>query len=145
MPDYPPESRKGESPAPGAMGRLLALLAERIGVERMDRLWLFPPLIRGRKEWGLVAVSCHTQDPPKRELITGRYLAELTGLGISFQPEVTSEGLAPPDRLPRVMDGVVRRSDLQLEVPREVELGGDLSLFESLLRDYETDDSVSNT
>jgi hypothetical protein len=123
------------------MGRLLTLMAERIGVERMDRIWLFPPLVRGRKEWGLVAVSCHTEAPPQRELITGRFVAELTGQGVSFQPELTSEGRAPPDRLPRVMDGVVRRSDLHLEVPREVALEGDPSRFESLLQEYVADDT----
>ena len=47
-----------------------------------------------------------------------------------------SEGLAPPDRLPVVMDGVVRRSDLQLGVPREEEIDGDLEAFRRLLSEY---------
>lgn len=125
-----------ESPVPDAIGRLLALLETRIGPESVDRIWIFPPLVRGRKEWGLVAVSCHTDDPAQRSLITGRYAAEMTGTGLVFEPEFMSEGLAPPDRLPVVMDGVVRRSDLQLGVPREEEIAGDLDAFRRLLSEY---------
>ena len=125
-----------DSPVPDAVGRLLAKLAERIGVDSMDRVWIFPPLVRGRKEWGLVAVSCGTEDPGQRNLVTGKYLAELTGTGVRFEPELMSEGLAPPDRLPLVMDGVVRRSDLQLGVPREKVIGGDPETFRNLLAEY---------
>ena len=125
-----------ESPVPEAMGRLLTLLEKRVGADAMDRVWVFPPLVRGRKEWGLVAVSCLTEDPSQRTLVTGRYAAEMTGKGVLFQPEFMSEGSAPPDRLRPVMDGVVRRSDLQLGVPRETEIGGDVDKYQALLGEY---------
>jgi len=136
------ESRKAvgrpfpESPVPEAMGRLLTLLEKRVGADAMDRVWVFPPLVRGRKEWGLVAVSCLTEDPSQRTLVTGRYAAEMTGKGVLFQPEFMLEGSAPPDRLRPVMDGVVRRSDLQLGVPRETEIGGDVDKYQALLGEY---------
>lgn len=122
------------------MGRLLDRMAGRVGAERMDRIWVFPPLVRERREWGLVAMSCRTEDPEVRELITGRYLAELTGQGIVFESEVATEGRAPPDRLPRIMDGVVRRSKLELEVPREAEVGGDPERLQALLLEYRHED-----
>lgn len=125
-----------ESPVPEAVGRLLTLLEKRVGAGSMDRVWIFPPLVRGRREWGLVAVSCLTEDPGKRSLITGRYTAALTGTGILFESEFISEGLAPPDRLPHVMDGVVRRSDLQLGIPREREIKGDAERFQGLLAEF---------
>ena len=125
-----------DTPVPEAMGRLLGLLQRRVDAHSVDHLWIFPPLVRGRKEWGLVAVSCMNDQPSQRTLVTGRYQAEMTGKGMMFQPEFMSEGAAPPDRLPRIMDGVVRRSDLQLGVPRETEIGGDLDLFRNLLVEY---------
>ncbi len=128
--------QSADSPVPEAVGRLLALLEKRVGAGSMDRIWIFPPLVRGRKEWGLVAVSCLTDDPSQRTLVTGRYTAEMTGKGVLFRPEFMSEGSAPPDRLPHVMDGVVRRGDLQLGVPREMEIGGDLDCFLALLVEY---------
>lgn len=121
---------------PGASWRLLSLVGAQVGIAHMDRVWIFPPLVRGRKEWGLVAVSRLTDDPSRRELVTGRYAAELTGTGVVFQPEVTSQGEAPPERLPGIMDGVVRRSGLHLGLPREVEIGGDPYRFENLLLAY---------
>jgi hypothetical protein len=129
-----------ESPVPEALGRLLALLAKRLGAESMDRIWIFPPLVKGRKEWGLVAVSCMAGDPAQRSLITARYAAELTGNGMAFEPEFLSEGIAPPDRLPQIMDGVVRRSDLQLGMPREARIGGDPDKFRDLLLEYGWED-----
>ena len=42
---------------PEALPRTLVHLRERLGAERVDRLWIFPPLRRGRRERGVVAVS----------------------------------------------------------------------------------------
>lgn len=125
-----------ESPVPDATGRLLAALEERVGVDSVDRAWIFPPLVRGRKEWGLVAVSCLTEDPSKRTLVTGRYTAEITGQGVRFEHEIISEGLAPPERLTNLMDGVVRRCDLPLGLPREVEIGADVQKFRELISEF---------
>jgi hypothetical protein len=129
---FPPH----ESVVPEASGRLLALLGEQLGVPLVDRIWVFPPLIKGRREWGLVAVSLLTGDPGRRELVTGRYSAELTGGGMVFHPEVSSQGEAPPERLPRIMDGVVRRSGLHLGLPREIRIEGDPARFEHVLLVY---------
>lgn len=124
-----------ESPVPDAVGRLLADLVKRVGVESVDRIWVFPPLVKGRREWGLVAISSFSEDPSQRHLVTATYEAELTGKGVVFGSEFLSEGTAPPDRLPQIMDGVVRRSDLQLGVPKEVKIEGDLSRFRALARE----------
>lgn len=124
------------SPVPEAMGRLLALVEARIGPEKIDRVWIFPPLSKGRKEWGLVAVSCFQPDPGQRALMTCRYSAELTGTGVAFVPELVSQGVAPPDLLGRIMDGVVRRSDLPLGTPREVEVCGSRDRFHDLRREH---------
>jgi len=125
-----------DSPVPDAVGRVLQNVRVRVGEDRIDRVWVFPPLIRGRREWGLVAVSSLTDDPDRRTLITARYSAELTGSGSTLDFEVTMEGDAPPDRLPRVMDGVARRSDLHLGDAREVEIRGDSERFRTLILEY---------
>jgi len=124
-----------DSPVPDAVGRVLQGIRDRVGAEKIDRVWIFPPLIRGRKEWGLVAVSGLTGDPLRRTLYTARYSAELTSTGTSLEFGVTVEGEAPPDRLLRVMDGVARRSDLQLGEAREFEIGGDAGRFLVLVKE----------
>ncbi len=42
---------------PEALPRTLRLIGDRLGADTLDQVWIFPPLVRGRKEWGLVAVS----------------------------------------------------------------------------------------
>lgn len=125
-----------DAPIPGVIGRLLEAVREKLDPSWMDRAWIFPPLARGRKEWGLVVVSCREEGRTARNLYTARYMAELTGRGLLFQADVRWEGSAEPDLLPRVMDGVARRSDLPLDRPREVPLEGDPARFESLLQEY---------
>jgi hypothetical protein len=119
---------------PEALPRVVQRIAQAWPVERIDRLWLFPPLIRGRKESGLVAVSCRVEQMPddapdvpgdRRLLVTVSYAAERTGKGLDLDVQIEEEGEAPADRLPRVMAGVVVRSGIQLGDAAEVEIGGD--------------------
>jgi hypothetical protein len=128
--------KKVESPSAEAIGRVLVQIRDRLGVQDLDRVWIFPPLVKGRKEWGLVAVSYRGLGYEQRTIYTARYVAELTGTGVSFESEMASEGTAPADRLSRVMDGVARRSELRLGDPRVVRISGSAAEFSALLQDY---------
>ena len=125
-----------DSPVPDAVGRVLQAIRERIQVEEVDRVWIFPPLIRGRREWGLVAVSTGVTESDSRTLLTARYSAELKGSGTSLDFEIAAQGDVPPDRLPRVMDGVVRRSHLQLGDAKEVVVAGDSEAYAALVEQH---------
>lgn len=122
---------------PEAIPATLRFIEERLGVERLERVWLFPPLKNGRRERGLVAVACFVQGEERRRLYTAPYGAERTGQGLTVDPELLEEGVASADRLSRVMEGVVGRSELDLGDPREVELGGDPEGFRDLLEELE--------
>jgi hypothetical protein len=141
---------------PEALPRTLRLIQEELGADTVDRVWIFPPLIRGRKEWGLIAVSRvdpvsqeeHGPDSGngtadgrrRRTVYTAVYSAERTGMGLTVEPALIEEGAAPEDRLPRVMDGVVRRSGGELGDPREVALSGDAQRFAELIAEFEPAD-----
>jgi hypothetical protein len=147
---------------PEAIPRTLQALGERLDPATLDRVWIFPPLVRGRRERGLLAASrflapqeggpegdaeAHPEAPSEahpavhredgagapRTLFTAPYTAERTGRGLTLEWDLVEQGSAPPDRLPRVMRGVVRRADSQLGDPREVELAGDPERFHALL------------
>ncbi|HKK93819.1 MAG TPA: hypothetical protein VJ925_10310 [Longimicrobiales bacterium] len=109
---------------PEALPRVVQRIAHAYPVDRIDRLWLFPPLIRGRKESGLVAAGCHVPGAPdeRRLLVTGSYTAERSGRGLDLEVQLEEEGEAPADRLPRVMQGVVVRSGIRLGEATEVEI-----------------------
>lgn len=120
---------------PEALPRSLAALRDRVGVAAIDRVWIFPPLRRGRRERGLVAVSLFAPDAERRRLVTVAYAAERTGVSLSIDPSFTEEGEAPPDRLPAIMDGVVRRTEGATGDPREVVIGGAADTMEALLEE----------
>lgn len=123
---------------PEALPRTLREVAERLGPEALDHLWIFPPLIRGRREWGLVATSCF-EGSGARRLVTARYAAQRTGKGLYLETQLVDQGVAPADRLPRVMEGVVRRGPSPLGSPRAVEVGGATDAFDALMTDFAGD------
>ena len=45
---------------PEGLPRTIRRIVDQLGIEDVDRLWIFPPLIRGRKEWGLVVATVFT-------------------------------------------------------------------------------------
>ena len=129
---------EGDPGVPEAIPRTLQMMARRLGESEIDRLWVFPPLIVGRKERGLVAASCFTEDGARR-LYTALYSAERTGTSLSVENGIAEEGQAPPDRLPRVMRGVVRRSEIDLGEPRMVEIAGDPARLRALLDEFDVE------
>ena len=123
---------------PEALPRTVRELGRRLGHGAIDRLWIFPPLVRGRREWGLVTASCFDRGE-RRRLVTARYTAERTGRGLFLDTRLVDEGVAPADKLPRVMEGVVRRSVQPLGSPRLVDLDGAAEAFEALMSGFPGD------
>ena len=133
-----PLTRKQDDPGvPEALPRTLIRVRDRLGVETIDRLWIFPPVRRGRREQGLVAVSTFQQGEERRSMITVAYNAEHTGKGITVEPNFTMEGAAPAETFPSVMQGVVRRSGEGSGEPREVSVDGVAAKFEELMEEYD--------
>jgi len=122
---------------PQALPRVLIRLRDRLGARAIDRLWIFPPVRRGRREQGLVAISTFLEGEGRRGMVTVSYIAEETGRGVSLTPTLTQEGEAPGDRFPDVIEGVVRRGGAELGEPREVMIDGSPARFEELLEEYD--------
>lgn len=121
---------------PEALPRTLVLLREHLGVAAVDRLWIFPPFKRGRREQGLIAVSTFQPGGDRRGVLTVTYSAEETGKGVTVDPIFTREGEAPPDRFPILMKGVVLRGGEERGEPREVEIEGSTENFDRLLEEF---------
>lgn len=126
---------------PEALPKTLTELRIRVDPTTMDRLWIFSPLRRGRRERGLVAVSVYLDGEERRSVLTASYTGERSGLDLTIDSSFTQEGDAPPEFLPRIMEGVVRRAGEGLGEPTEVEIEGDPERFEALLGEY-GDESV---
>lgn len=132
------DRKKDSDPGvPQALPRTLIRLREELGVERIDRLWIFPPVRNGRREQGLVAVSVFQFEGDRRDMYTMAYRAEHTGKGVTVEPVLTHQGEAPPDRFPPVMRGAVRRADEEGEEAREVDISASAQKFEELMEEYD--------
>jgi hypothetical protein len=129
--------RSQDPGVPEALPRVLIRLRDRLGVDGLDRLWIFPPTRRGRREQGLIAVSSFLDGVSRRKLITVSYVAEQTGTGVTVEPSFTEEGEAPPDRFPGMMQGVVLRAGEASGEPREVEIAGSPERYEELLEEFD--------
>ena len=122
---------------PEALPRVLIRVRDHFGSELIDRLWLFPPVRRGRREQGLVAVSTFLEGQERRAMVTVAYTAEHSGAGGSIETSFTQEGEAFPERFPAVMLGVVNRTRETPGEAREVEISGSGQKFEELMEDFD--------
>ena len=127
---------RGNPGVPEGLATTIGLVRRRLGADSIDRLWIFPAMTRGRRERGLIAISCFAE-AGRRRLYTAAYLARRSGLSLGVEPELVEQGIAPADSLPRVMTGVVRREALRLGEPREVVVGGDAATLDSLVAELE--------
>jgi hypothetical protein len=123
---------------PEAIPRGVQRIVADLGLASVDRIWIFPPLVNGRRESGLLTVSVFKEgdDPDRRVLAILPYSAERTGKGLTIESAMAEQGEAPLDRLPRVMEGVVKRTDHDLGDPREVEIQGDPEKLQALLDEF---------
>lgn len=132
------EQERSEDPGvPEALPRSLVHARDRLGVEGIDHLWIFPPIRRGRRERGLVAVSLCVEGEERRRLLTLAWVAERTGKGLTLEHVFHEEGEAPPELLPRVMAGVVRRAGEAYGEPRHVEIEGSAERFGALVDEFD--------
>lgn len=149
---------KDDPGVPDAVGRALEALLEKVDAAALDTVWIFPPLRKGRREHGLIAAGCFRDPVPagegdpgnaaerpvgdpsgdsserdRRLLVTLAYRAEETGKGIDFTARFSEEGEAPPERLPGIIEGVVRRAEAGSGEPRTVRIEGEPERIDDLL------------
>ena len=119
---------------PEAGGLAVRYLRDHVAPHRIQHLWFFPPLRQGRRETGLLTASLTPLEGPedRRVLVTVRYAAEATGKGVRMEPAFREEGEAPLDRIPRVIRGVLQRSDVAPGEPEEVVVAGDPAVLDGL-------------
>jgi hypothetical protein len=138
---HPGRKEDGDGPGvPEAVPRTAQELMDRLGVEMVDRLWIFPPRVRGRRESGLLAASRrieNSREAERRLLVTAPYVAERTGKGLTIDWTLVEQGEAPADRFPRMMAGVVRRAGDDFGDPREVQVAGDESRWRAFLEEFD--------
>jgi hypothetical protein len=128
------------APAPTApLQQLLREIPQRFPTERIDRVWIFAPREMTGKESGLVVLSltaaqASTETVPEvRHVITWHYEAVRARGGVRRTDAVTEQGSAPPDRIPRLIEGVIARLGEAAESPITESIGGDSGRWNEFL------------
>jgi hypothetical protein len=85
----------------------------------------------------VVAVSLFGEGGDRRRLLTLAYQAARSGLDLTLEQTFHEEGEAPPELLPRVMEGVVRRAGEGHGDPREVEIAVAGALYDALGKEFD--------
>jgi hypothetical protein len=110
--------------------RTLTEIPEAISVERIDRVWVFPPRFVGEVESGLVVLALLAEEDAgsdQREVVTVQYEVRS---GKSAPPpvrEVQGRGWAPSALVPQLISGVLRRLGGEEEEPLTESVGGDVA------------------
>lgn len=114
---------------------LLRTIAGEVGVERIDRVWIFPTR---RIESGETAVVVVTAVPPLEEDRRRVYAAHYTAPADAAQPRLAVDefGSAPADRIGRLVEDVAERlKDEPAAPPRSVRIDGDPARWHELLHE----------
>jgi phenylpropionate dioxygenase-like ring-hydroxylating dioxygenase large terminal subunit len=105
-------------PDAGALHALLASIAERIGVDAVDQLWIFPTRRIAVGESTVVVFSLFDDDADRRRVTTARFTVSRDKKGVAkVQDRIDEHGSAPVDSVERVVEGVLRRLGEEVEQP----------------------------
>lgn len=122
----------------------LAGLAKQLPVDTVDELWIFPARRSGEIESVVLVASAFVPDDAERRRIVTTHLTARREQGrkAARMPAVTpaesiivEQGVAPADRIERVVNGVMRRLDEELAAlpPRPVKVGGESAAWDALV------------
>jgi hypothetical protein len=106
----------------------LGAAAFQIPPERVAQVWLFAPRRVAAKESGLAVLVVRAHDPAdvRRTIWTVRYEVEQAKGGKQTRTDALEEqGTVPPDRVGRIVDGVVRRLEGVGDPPDVRDLDGE--------------------
>ena len=130
LPNPPKDTRNPQ------LGDALRTAAGRIPPERVAQVWLFPARQVAARETGLAVLVVRPDDAgdPRRTIWTLRYEAETGKGGRTTRTDVLDEqGTVPPDRVDRIVQGVMQRLEQESDAPDIRELDGDAEAWRALL------------
>ena len=105
-------------PDAGALHALLASVAERIGIDSVDQIWIFPTRRIAIGESTVVVFCLFEDDADRRRVLTSRFTVMRDRKGSAkVQDRIDEHGSAPIGSVERVVEGVLRRLGEDIEQP----------------------------
>jgi hypothetical protein len=103
--------------------RLAQVVAGELPVADVDRVWCFPVLRQGQREFGTAVLACREGENAERvRIYTARFLLQVKGKERGkFEADLKLVGSGPVERLPELLEEAHRRSDDE-DPPVEVDV-----------------------
>jgi hypothetical protein len=121
---------------PETLRAALDALVRQAPVSAIDELWIFPTRRSEKSQSTVIVASAFAEGEDDRRRILTAHLTTRQEMGRRVVQEIVAEqGVAPADRVGRLVDGVMRRLDEELAAlpPRAVRIGGELAAWEEML------------
>lgn len=100
--------------------RVAHALAAQLAPDDIDAIWLFSPVRRDEREWGVAVVSRRAEDD-RRRIYTASYMLVLRGRERGqYKVAIDEVGESPPTVLQDVLRGVQHRAG-EAEAPVEID------------------------
>lgn len=108
-----------------SQSEILLGLPERYPVDRIDRIWIFPPRTVRSVEMGLFVLSLIADEThfDQRILITLRYQVDRSERSPRRNEKLEEEGIAPSARIELVIAGVLKRAGAEDGDPAVLDVG----------------------
>ena len=117
------EPRINVTPEPGigpGWTRVAEALAAQVDPDTIEGIWLFPPVRREEREWGVAVIACRTEDQ-RRRIYTASYMMVTRGREKGHgRISVEEVGESPATVLEDVLRGVRDRAG-EVDPPVEIE------------------------
>jgi hypothetical protein len=113
-------------------------LAEKLPASAIDELWIFPVRRSGNNESTVIVASAFVEgDDARRRIITAHLTNRQVQGKILAQRMVDEQGIAPAERIGRLVHGVLRRLDEELAAlpPREVSIQREPARWDALVQE----------
>lgn len=103
--------------------RLAQLVAARVPVAEVDRIWCFPVMRQGPRDFGTAVIArTEGEHAERRRIYTARYMLQVKGTERGrFEADVEEVGSGPVEQLPALLEEAHRRTDDE-DPPAEVDV-----------------------
>jgi hypothetical protein len=132
-PAQEPAQEPGDSLPDAPLFALLRSIEREVAIERVDRIWIFPPRRLELGETAVVIVAAYPdEDPDRRRVLAAHYTVATD----ATRPRLALDefGTAPTDRVGRVVEDVAERlKDESAAAPLAARIEGDKPRWHELL------------
>jgi hypothetical protein len=112
---------------------LLRSIADEVAIERLDRIWIFPPRRLELGETAVVVVAAYPEDNTERRRVLAAHYTVATDAS-QTRLALDEFGTAPTDRVGRMVGEVVERlKDEPAAAPQAARIEGDPARWHELL------------